>query len=107
LTLRTTVESEAVSEAQEVKLPHQPCPDGSVLVSGLSLTWANGLAAAGFGTGPGPAVSLFMNWPVAGLYQRAAVTIAYLPEVGCDSCDRADRRSSSGCDLVNTLTLVT
>jgi hypothetical protein len=54
-------------------LESQPWPDGSVPVIGLSLTKANGLAAAEFGTGFWATVSLFMNWPLPGLYQRAAM----------------------------------
>ena len=72
LEMKLDVASQA-SETSDVRSLHHPWPDGSVLSIGLSSTYANGLVAAEFGTGLGDAVSLFMNWPVAGLYQRAAM----------------------------------
>src|SRR5690348_3566603 len=48
-------------------------PLGSVLVSGLSPPYANGLAAAGLGTGSRVLLSWESNAPVAGLYQRESM----------------------------------
>ncbi len=49
------------------------CPDGSVPLKGLSPAYANGPAAAESPTGLTFTVSLEVNWPAAGSYQRAAM----------------------------------
>src|SRR5947209_20309549 len=58
----------------------QQWPVGSVPVIGSSAAYANGLAFALLPTGLTVTVSLLVNWPTAGLYQREAMFTCPVPE---------------------------